>query len=116
MSEVDRASADLETLAKATRELVTSRDPWALLSRLNRMLAGRVEFTRAAILLFEAGGERAQVALDAVQAYCTGEVDADAAAHDVPRKEQVDLAEGACNTTFGVSLHIAGRDACKRRC
>lgn len=58
---MDRASADLETLAKATRELVTSRDPWALLSRLNRMLAGRVEFTRAAILLFEAGGQTAQV-------------------------------------------------------
>ena len=61
MSEKERASTDLETLAKITRELVTSRDPRALLSRLNQMLAGRAEFTRAAILLFDPTGTTAQV-------------------------------------------------------
>ena len=61
MSDIERASNDLETLAKVTRELVTSRDPRALLSRLNQLLAGRVEFTRAAILLFDATGKTAQV-------------------------------------------------------
>jgi len=61
VSEKERASTDLETLAKITRELVTSRDPRALLSRLNQMLAGRAEFTRAAILLFDPTGTTAQV-------------------------------------------------------
>lgn len=61
MSQASGPNNDLETLALVTRELVTSRDPTALLRRLSRTLAGRIEFTRAAILLFDEAGEWARV-------------------------------------------------------
>jgi PAS domain S-box-containing protein len=52
---IDQGSAtrDLEALQVLTRDMVTSRNPSAVLGRLSLALARRIEFTRVSILLFD---------------------------------------------------------------
>jgi len=47
------ATRDLEALQYLTRDMVTSRNPSAVLGRLSLALARRIEFTRVSILLFD---------------------------------------------------------------
>jgi PAS domain S-box-containing protein len=52
-TEQTSATRDLEALQVLTRDMVTSRNPSAVLGRLSLALARRIEFTRVSILLFD---------------------------------------------------------------